>query len=563
MIRNLAALSFFALCVSTRAMTAQSLAPSPQQPPTILRSSTHLVQVNVVALDKKAEPVLDLTASDFVLTDDGEKEKVSIFSLEKSDTAPQPAAPLVPGTFSNRWEDQPEAPSSVTVVLLDAVNTSYNDQAYARQNVADFLKGVHPQDRVAVYALGRDLEMLHDFSGDGGALATAVMAYKGEYSSALDAPPDTTSGRTVARNPLAQAAHDTADQGQADFLVDRRAFLTLGAIESIARYLARLPGRKNLIWVSDGFPFSLGYESLRESGPKRANAAIVDEMETLARALNNANLAIYPVGARGLVTRQTVVTRPVTGNPFVQGSQASQPFMTRTRSGSGDADSEIDTMQEIAQRTGGRAYYDTNDVAGALQQAVQDARATYVLGYYPEHVNWDGKFHRIKLSVKRPGVQLRYRLGYFAVPDEAPTTGERKVRVDAAVWSPFDDAGIRLVAHAHYAGASAPHALDVEVVADSRDVTLLPRNDRWTGELDVLMVQLSSDRHNLNGTSKSYVLNLSTDTRDRLVKDGFLMRNRLDLLPGATEVRVVVHDTISDAIGSVTIPLAKVQVAAQ
>lgn len=562
MIRGLTALTMFAcVFIPARAVPAQAPAASPQQSPTILRTSTHLVQVNVIALDKKAEPVLDLTAADFTLTDDGDKEKVSVFSLEKTENAPQPAAPLPAGTFTNRWEDQPDAPSSVTVVLLDAVNTTYADQAYARQNVADFLRGVRPQDRVAVYVLGRDLEMLHDFSGDGDALAKAVVAYHGEYPYSLEAPPDTAAGRVVARTPLAQAAHDTADQGQSNFFVDRRAFLTLGAIESIARYLARLPGRKNLIWVSDGFPFSLGYESLRESGPKRLNVAIADEMETLASALNNANLAIYPVYARGLATHQTVVARPALGNAVIPLPQASQPLLVRG-GGNAEAESEIDTMQEIAERTGGRAYYNTNDISDALQQAVQDARATYVLGYYPEHVKRDGKFHRIKLTVRRPGVQLRYRLGYFALPDEVPIGEERKARVDAAVWSPFQDSGVRLVARAHY-DAAASHTLGVEVVADPRDITLLPRGDRWTGELDVLMVQLSSDRHNLSGTSKNYTLNLTAGTHDKLVKEGVLVRNTLDLVPGATDIRVVVHDTISDAIGSVTIPLAKVQLAAQ
>ncbi len=549
MIRKMAALSLFALFAPAQIIPAQAPASSAAQSPTILRAFTHLVQVNVIALNKKDQPVLDLTASDFVLTDDGEKEPISIFSLEKGGDTVPPAAPLPAGAFSNDWKDRPDAPSSVTVVLLDGVNTSYDDQASARQNVAGFLRGVQPQDRVAVYTLGRSLGLLHDFSGDGAALARSVLAYKGEAPAFFDPPPDNDSGRMVPRLAASALARANTDQQEGTTSLQRRASLTLGAIEAIASYLVRLPGRKNLIWVSDGFPFSLGYDSLRASGPRRPDPAIADEIDTLARALNDANLAIYPVNARGLVS-----------NPAFQ---TDQPVAARARRDSADIQSEVDTMHEIAERTGGRAYYDTNDVAGALQQAVDDARATYVLGYYPEHVEWDGKFHRIKLRVSRPGVELRYRLGYFAVPDEIPSATEGKARVDAAVWSPFDDAGVRLVARAHYADPSAPHALDLEVVADSRDVALLPRGDHWSGELDVLMVQLSSDRHNLSGTSKNYVLNLSAATHDRLVKEGFLVRNRLDLVPGATEIRVVVHDTTSDAIGSVTIPLAKVQLAAQ
>lgn len=544
MIRHGVALALILMCAPARIVPAQTSAPSSAQSPTILHASTHLVQVNVIALDKKAEPVLDLTAADFALTDDGEKEQISVFALEKSDNGPRSPAALPPGTFSNNWEDQPDTPSSATVVLLDAVNTNSADQAYARQNVAEFLRGVQPQDRVAVYALGRDLEVLHDFSGDGGAVAQSVLAYNGEVPAFLDPPPDNTTERIMPRLAVSAMAQATVDQQEGRMFLERRAFLTLGAIEGIARYLARLPGRKNLIWVSDGFPFSLGYDSLPESGPGRPDVAVTDEIEKLARDLNNANLSIYPISARGLVT----------GLAF----HASESVVARTGRGDAEIKSEIDTMQEIAERTGGRAYYDTNDISGALQQAVRDARATYVLGYYAEHAKWDGKFHRIKLTVNRPAVQLRYRLGYFALPDEVPPPEERKARMEAAVWSPFSDAGVRLVAHAYYAGSPAPHAIDVEVVADPRDVTLLPRGDHWIGELDVLMVQLSSDRHNLNGTSKNYVLNLSAGTRDELVKRGFLVRNKLELVPGATDIRVVVRDATSDSIGSVTIPLAKV-----
>ena len=118
-----------------------------------------------------------------------------------------------------------------------------------------------------------------------------------------------------------------------------------------------------------------------------------DQIDAAARALNDANVAVYPVDARGL-------------NPPPKGAPPQGDF---------------DTMNEIADRTGGRAFYNTNDIAGSVREAIDDSRVTYVLGYYPDHGEWNGKFREIKIKVNRPGVEVRYRRGYFAVTD-APAT---------------------------------------------------------------------------------------------------------------------------------------------
>src|SRR6266567_547084 len=145
------------LSLAEAAAQAPACAPRPSLP--VLRSTTHLVQVNVIALDRSDQPVYDLTVADLVLTDDGKRQRISVFSPERNGPAPSKPRALPPYTFSNRWEDRAQAPNSVTVLLLDAVNTKCEDQAYAREQALRFVEQIQPPDSVTIYALGTGLSL--------------------------------------------------------------------------------------------------------------------------------------------------------------------------------------------------------------------------------------------------------------------------------------------------------------------------------------------------------------------------------------------------------------------
>src|SRR5262249_31475917 len=154
------------------------------------------------------------------------------------------------------------------------------------------------------------------------------------------------------------------------------------------------------------FPFSIGYDSIstvENATAERRTFSV--EFERTVRAVNTSNLAIYPVDARGLVAQlSTLPDASRSGAPGLTGEPTIPAVNLR---GSFDVSTQ-QTMQTLAERTGGRAFYDTNDLRGAIRRAVDDARATYVLGYYPAHDQWDGRFYEIKVQVKRPGAQVRH-----------------------------------------------------------------------------------------------------------------------------------------------------------
>src|SRR6267154_2463767 len=280
-------------------LPALSLIAQDQNQPTI-RVTTRLVQVNVVVHDKKGEPIADLKKEDFTILDKGKEQKVAVFAVDSID-APRKAWPkLPPNIFSNRIQ-RADTPTSTTVILFDGLNTRFQDQAYARKQIVKFLSGIQPHDRVALYLLGSDLRILHDFTNNPDHLAQALSKYRGRISGELDAA-DPAPRDSTGNDDLDQFL-SSSDQVISDFYNVNKAKFTLDAMEAIAHHLASLPGRKNLVWVSGGFPFTLGLEpgDFSMDNPNREHRTFHEETTRVARAMNDASIAIYPVDARGLM----------------------------------------------------------------------------------------------------------------------------------------------------------------------------------------------------------------------------------------------------------------------
>jgi hypothetical protein len=225
------------------------------------------------------------------------------------------------------------------------------------------------------------------------------------------------------------------------------------------------------------------------------------------------------------------------------------------------------TMQELADRTGGHAYYNTNDLAGAIHNAVEDSALTYTLGFYPEDDKHNREFHKIKVEVDKPHINLHYRSGYLdlaAIPTDDRT---RSIQVRDALWSPLDATELGISVHVSkptadpsvLLGRTAPppsDGLNVAVTMDPKGIQLQPKADRHSGRVDVLMVQFSKDGSPLGTpTMQTVELNMLEATFRKFLTDGLNVKETLSLLPSADSLRVIVRDYGSGMIGSVTIPL--------
>ena len=539
--------------IETKAQISQAAAPAQDEKRQVpaLRVTTRVVQVNVIAQDKKGQPVTELTKDDFVLTDAGREESIRFFSMESSgkiekaaQTQPSPA-----NTYTNRPEVKTGAPTSVTVILFDALNTQFSDMAYAKQQILKFLAQVQPNDRVALYTLGSQLKVLHDFTNDAAPLVRAVKRFRGEHATQLEAStPEVADTESDDLN----AVLDLMNQRVADFYTTNRALRTTAALEAIAQHLSNVPGRKNLVWVSGSFPFNINFDTpMTPDNASLDRRSFHSEVERAARALNDANLAIYPVDARGLMTFAAF-------NPDYSAAAPSRlggigPPSLRA----GPPRGNFDTMRRLAELTGGRAFYNTNDIYGSVREAVDDARVTYVVGYYPSHGEWNGKFHEIKVQVKRPGVRLRYRRGYFAV-GEQPTNQRQNVQyLTEAAESVLDATSLGLTVEARWVNVPGAERLKLVVHIERQDVQFEEKNARWAGGLDILYVSRNEEGQTLGMTADHARMNLRRETYEGSGEEGLTFTKELPVKPGTWQLRVVVRDAGSGATGSVTIPVGK------
>lgn len=515
----------------------------PQQPPVVLRSNTRLVQLSVVVRDKKGQPVTDLRESDFTVEDQGKRQEVRFFRIQSQPIAAKGAAPGPPGVFSNRRFAHSGSTGGITVILLDGINTRWGDRELARKNVIEYLSQIQPNDRVALYTLGKELKILHDFTEAPAELVRALAAYRGQYTPDLQA----------STLNMAMLGINTLLREEANYFKRTRVSMTFNALEAVAQYLAGVSGRKNLLWVSGGFPLAIGdfanddnWEAL--GGDSRYSARIggrsrfdpnlslsrntkvqltfEEERENMTRALNAADVAVYPVDARGLTTNR-------------------------------DAMTNIATMKDLAGSTGGRAYYNRNDLMNSIREAVQDSVVSYTLGYNPSEQSLDGRFRKIRVKVNRPGLSVRHRLGYYDTNNPPSDENAKEAAIREAVWSPLDATAVALDAQLDARDAANLDAVTLRVKVDTSNLSLEQRDGRWVGQFDLALVQTDEKGSEYEVRLQTVPLELAQDAYESVMKQGLILNKAVQRNKAATALRVVVRDAASGSIGRVMIPFQK------
>jgi VWFA-related protein len=485
----------------------------PQQAPP-LRVTTRLVQVSVLVHDEHGEPLTGLTKDDFELLDQGRPQAITQFSVDSIQPAPSaPPTPPSPNVFSNRTDQPSGIAGTTTVILIDSSNTHVQDLTFATHKLEAFLAQMQPQDRVALYSLSDGLLLVRDFTNDGQSLLKALAGLQHAESLNMSGSAD---GNIETRI----------------YFQTRRAEDTPTAFRSLANHMAGIPGRKNLIWISGAFPESTGYLRM---GNRRS---FETEIDRAARYLTDANVAVYPIDARGLMTRDN-----------------SQLADWRNFS----------TMDLFADLTGGKASYNNNDIGGAIRRAIDDSRVTYALGYYPDQNKWDGTFHEIKVKVHRHGAQVRYRQGYFA--GEQSVMADQKHRAQLILDAAADPleataVGLKLETISVDPAAAADHRrgylpnLKMRLTIDPRDILLNPNAGRWTGSVDLYYAETDKKQIVLTSLFRTLDLSLPSTDYERIEKDGVKVICDFPIKPGASVIHLVAMDSSTGAVGTVKIPLA-------
>ena len=587
--------SLCALLVSlTLTATAAAQTTPPAAAPPVIRTNANLVLVDVVVTDK-GKPVQSLAASQFHILENGKDQHISVFEEHRATDAQQasqiPALP--PSTFTNipRFA----LTSAVNVVLLDALNTPTPDQAYVRQEMLQYVKHIPPGTRVAVFTLASRLRMIEGFTTDASRVAAAVSSTAPQQSPILDSANDQTDVNNMAANmssidngALQQFANDTES-----FRLDLRVNMTLDALAQLGRYLSTIPGRKNLVWFSGSFPLQLDPDpSQSPTMTSNANASQLDPFSSMRdyaeqvrqtdALLTAARVAVYPVDARGLMNLSSVdasrdFTSPtgVPGGPSTRNTpafaqKADSAFMRQTTN-------EHQTMTQIAQETGGAAFFDTNGLKEAVAKSIANGANYYTIGYVPNIHSNDGSFRSVQVSIDDAKYQLAYRRGYYAV-DPAKSTADSPGKISPIVAAlqrgtpPF----AQVVFEARVLAANDPAAKDVKVAPGPAGEMTLPAAHRylvdfsadphaltWTpgpngvahGEIEVSMVAWDADSRRVNYTDHAFAVDLDPQQAAKIIASGLPLHQEIDLPAGAVYLRVALHDLPSGRIGSMEIPL--------
>jgi VWFA-related protein len=435
------------LCAASPAALAAQTSQSNQKPAPTVRVSTSLVLVDVVAADKHGKFVSGLTATDFRVLENGKEQSIAVFHEEQTPGAPPPPTPLPRNTYTNLPAYHPPS-GPLMVVLLDALNTPLFSQSRAHMALIRYVAKLLKQDRpMAILSLTDRLTVLQDFTTSRSLLLAAAKRFSPGESGAVSARSAMTSiGKDKEYQSVLELSNESGnpqtllwfyqhllenDRQMVSFNDQQRAEITAQALQAIAAALQGYAGRKNLIWVSAGFP-SLYYSV---SGSKLAST-VVRELHRAADLLNEARVAVYPVDARGLTNKVTLGDYHFNVGDW-EGKVTSPMY---------DLFASQQTMRSVAQATGGVAFYNSNDITHAIAAAVADSRDSYLLGYYPADRNWNGKFRRITVKAARKGLELRYRRGYYALPgfaaSETKPEKSPEQKLQAALLDPLPSTGV-------------------------------------------------------------------------------------------------------------------------
>jgi VWFA-related protein len=499
--------------------------------------SSHLVDLNMVALDSSGEPVRDLKGEEIEVFDNGKRQALAYFRHLES--GPRRRAPLGANQYSNRSGGNLGHP---VVILFDQLNQVMGDRGYTANAIVHSLEPMETSESLYLYLLTIDGQLYPVHALPAGARPAPAVPWTRDIRPLLD-----NALRAVLRT------------RPVDIDIFARIDLTYKALAAMAMRMEAIPGRKNLVWLSHGVPISL-------TGARTYDGMPVDftpMLRGLSDALDRSHVAIYPVQLSAPGMDPTSMTQAVAGSgPSRLGGAGGGPGGLGLGSGNdnpagvnqGSGVGSEDTMQEFAGLTGGRSK-GNNDIGEAIRQAIADARSSYQLGYDTQPQPWEGKYHKLRLASTRKGVRLQTKTGYYAWPPPAPEQAEQQA-FQAMAAAQTDAADIGLTAELMPPAAGAK-TVRVRLTIDGHDVLFSQEGQQYSVYLGVGMAAYLSDGRGTGLPSGVLSPALNAQQYQDALKDGLSTVVEAPLAEGLEKVRVMVYDRGDHQIGSVTVPLAK------
>ena len=546
---------------------------SPDKSSSPQATTTRLVDIGVMAYDKKNHPITDLTPEDFEIYDNGHKQPIRFFSRPRPSGSEEPTTAQTRFAYSNRRATSTNAgpeigdtKNNATVLLIDASSLTWAELTYIRGQILRFLRALPASEHVAFYVLQtHGFQVLEEETTDHALLAAKLSEWMSNSQDLTLAQAEERRNRQSVdnvRSPSDQqtVSGTTSQAPNAGTLVDPEmrqissnpAQNTLSIMVGVARHLAAIPGHKNLVWVTSDNVLSGSYgKSVSiDNGNKHIDELVLRAQE----AMNDAHVAVYPLDAsqpEGEVGVETH-TRNIDA---AQSSNAPTSVNTQPAPTTAPIQQNIHPIQgpvrDVADASGGRAILRAGNIAAALNEVVEDNHATYLLSFTPDEPA-DNQYHAlaVKLATRR-GVTLRYRTGYRYAKEPATL----KDRFGQMIWQSFDANEIGVSANPAATPTGAVLKLDIAAA----DLGLAQQEDRVVDNLDIFLVQRDEDGLHARVSGKTLVLVLTSATYQKLLKEGIPFDQPVEKTQDLGSVRIVVVDENSGRMGSVTVPAEALQ----
>jgi VWFA-related protein len=547
----------------------------------VFRATTRLVQVDVVVTDKQGRPIPGLKAEDFTVLQDAKPQKLRVFEPHTPVGAGQngadvnAAAPkLPPDTYSN----QPNAPTAEawTIILFDILNTPTSDQEYARKQLMQMLSTLPKGRPVSLYLLTNRLIMIQGFTNDPEKLMQAAESLRPARSHVLTTEvqrQQQLGAATSANNELMSAAPSGTTTDNAvlmdlnsfkqqqlrdleSFQLGDRVNFTLAAFEGLSRAVSGYPGRKNLIWLSAGFPVQIMADPTQVSQPWRNAKNFQSAVAEAGIVLSKSRIAVYPTDVRGLQGRGVDISVSASESTEWTGARNAPNYGNLIGQQTAAYADDRKTMKDIADQTGGQAFMGTNDLKLAMQRSLDDGSTYYTLAYTPDKIDPETAFHRIEVKVSHPDVKLAYRRGYYSTGQKAPKAEIGAAALRGALQPGMPPATMVLFVAQVLPPDDKHKDVRVQYIVNPNSVTFEDVPDKKKHlTLDCIIVAYDKEGHEVAHASDTLDGAIPATAYEAVLTHGVPAKQEISLTPGVYNLRLGVMDRVSQQIGTLDVPM--------
>ena len=503
------------------------------------KSETKLVIVNLAVKDKSGKPVTDLKKEDVEVLEDGVRQDVRVFELQKlnGDALP-PIFASRPGTIV---ENKPQGPTTVApaagpiryqdrrllALLFDFSSMQPPEQLRAQEAAIKFLSSqMTSSDLVEIMTFNAKLNVVQEWTDNRDSLIATLKKFSlGEGSD------------------LADLAATSADEGDdsGSFTADETEFnifntdRKLSAIEDAARKLSIFPEKKALIYFSSGVP-KTGVENQ-------------SQIKATVNAAVRANVSLYPIDARGLVALPP-------GGDATQASPRGTGILTGSKQASvrSNFNDTQETLVTLASDTGGKAMLDTNDLTMGIRQAQEDINSYYIIGYYSKNDALDGKYRRIKINLvnKQLQAKLDYRNGYYAekqFKNFNSSDKERQLEEALTLGDPVSELPLALEVD-YFRVAKDRYFVPISVKIPGSAVGLTKKGAKQTADMDFIGQVRDATGKLISGVRDNITVKLNETDAAQIGRRHLQYDAGLTLSPGTYSLKFLARENLSGKMGT-------------